>query len=184
MILTCLTWQVYPHLPSLRVFSERVHPCFQHKNQPGFHITTQTINTLLYFRVQIHRSFNAPILTMPRNVSSKAKLHSLVNNDKTKDLYSVSCRNCYWNVSKSGHNKHSTVCICQRVILDKKGREKYKKQSNYQAHSPRALYQESKKRGGRRVSGCFLLKPQLHSHESSTNELDLGSELSTWPIPL
>lgn len=58
-------------------------------------------------------------------------------------------------------------------------RVKYKKQSSYQAHTPRALYQEKKKGGGRRVSGLFLLKLQLYNHGSSTNKLDLGSERST-----
>lgn len=69
--------------------------------------------------------------------------------------------------------------VCQKVILNKKEGQREVQKANYQAHTPRALYQEQKKGGGRRVSGCFLLKPQWYNHGSSTNEVDLGSERST-----
>lgn len=63
---------------------------------------------------------------MPRNVFSKAELYSLRTNDKAKRVFSVSCRKRYQSVSESGHNKHSTLCLCQRVILHKGQRKVWK----------------------------------------------------------
>lgn len=71
---------------------------------------------------------------------------------------------------------HIRGLFCMR----RQGREKYNTKSSYQARTLSALHQEGK--GGeksRRVSGCFLLKPQLYNHGSSTNEPDLGFELSS-----
>ena len=101
---------------------------------------------ILYFRVHIYKSFSVPILT-----DAKKRLRqswAMLSSEQWQNQRSLQCfLQRYWSVSKSGRNKHSTVCI------RKEGRQKYKKQPSYQAHTARALHQEKKKKeGGRKRS--------------------------------
>lgn len=91
----------------------------------------------------------------------------------------------YWSVSKSSHSNIHCMHIRGLFGIRRQGREKYNTKSSYQAHTLSALHQEGKGGGKRRrVSGWFLLQQQLYNHGSSTNKPDLGSELSSSPIPL
>lgn len=70
--------------------------------------------------------------------------------------------------------------MSERYFPEERRAEKSTKSNQVIKHIQHVHCTKRKKKGGRRrVSGLFLLKLQLYNHGSSTNKLDLGSELST-----